>query len=99
MVTDNLEKAACNKMLHKLQNDNILPTLFLSDRHREIRLLLRKEFPTIIHEFDVWHIAKSLTKAIKSTEKKHLFFLFRDPVLPIICGGQPRHVMVIRNYL
>ncbi|KAJ8880880.1 hypothetical protein PR048_017353, partial [Dryococelus australis] len=35
------------------------------------RYLLKTWFPNIEHEFDVWHVSKSLMKKIKALDKKH----------------------------
>lgn len=65
LVDDEMEKPACDKLLTRLRNYG----LFLSDRHRGIRKMMRDCYPDIIHEFDVWYICKSLAKKIKSVEK------------------------------
>lgn len=44
--------------------------LFCTDRHSAIRKMIREEFPGIIHEFDVWHLAKSVGKKILAASKK-----------------------------
>jgi hypothetical protein len=44
---------------------------FLSDRHKGIRYYLRTQHPEIEHEFDIWHLTKSLMKRLKTLEKKH----------------------------
>lgn len=73
-VTGELEKAACQKVLHRLQNSDFNVELFLSDRHRGIRCMLRNEFPQVRHQFDVWHLAKSLAKKLKGVEKMPCYF-------------------------
>jgi THAP domain len=70
-VTGDLEKAACDRLMTRLVVDESIPiTLFLSDRHRGIGLLMRTKFPDIMHEFDVWHMAKSLMKKIQASTKQ-----------------------------
>jgi hypothetical protein len=70
-VIGDLEKAACDRLMTRLVVDENVPiTLFLSDRHRGIGLLMRTKFPDITHEFDVWHMAKSLMKKIQASTKQ-----------------------------
>lgn len=42
--------------------------MFLTDRHVGIRSMMKKEFPNILHEFDVWHLSKSLIKKFKTVD-------------------------------
>lgn len=71
LVAGELEKPACDKLLTRLiEKDGINIDLFLTDRHRGIRKMMREKYDGILHEFDVWHVSKSLAKAIKAVEKK-----------------------------
>jgi hypothetical protein len=70
MVAGELEKPACDSLLSRVVSYGLQIDLFLSDRHRGIRKLIRTEYPDITHEFDVWHISKSLGKLIKASSKK-----------------------------
>jgi len=40
-----------------------------TDRNNSVRKLMREEFPEIIHEYDIWHLAKSLKKRLKKLFK------------------------------
>lgn len=69
MVKGDLEKSACNYVLNELiENKKISIHLFLTDRHVGIRSMMKKEFPNILHEFDVWHLSKSLIKKFKTVD-------------------------------
>lgn len=68
-IQGDLEKAACDTVLSHLDQE-IKINLFLSDRHRGIRLLLRTKFNHIDHQFDVWHMAKNLSKKLKAAAGK-----------------------------
>lgn len=70
MVPGELEKPACDNLLQRVISYGLSIVLFLSDRHRGIRKLIRTEYPAITHEFDVWHISKSLAKLIKALSNK-----------------------------
>ncbi|KAJ8897431.1 hypothetical protein PR048_002777 [Dryococelus australis] len=58
MVKGKLERAACENIMEKFVNkENCDVKLFLSDRHKGIRYLLKTRFPNIEHEFDVTYQA------------------------------------------
>ncbi|KAJ8881553.1 hypothetical protein PR048_018035, partial [Dryococelus australis] len=63
MVKSELERAVC---------ENIMGKLFLSDRHKGIKIFIKTRFANVEHEFDVWHVFKSLMKKIKALDKNHL---------------------------
>ncbi|CAI6351328.1 unnamed protein product [Macrosiphum euphorbiae] len=72
MVQGDLEKKACELLLQELEkNDECNINVFLTDRHKGIRCYIRTHHPNIEHEFDVWHLSKSLTKRLKTLEKNH----------------------------
>jgi hypothetical protein len=71
IVTGDLEKQACNMVLGRLIEDNVSVKMLVTDRHRGIGLLMRTNYKDIVHEYDVWHLAKSLAKKIKVYEKKY----------------------------
>lgn len=78
MFQGDLERKACELLLENLTNEeNMKIKLFLSDRHKGIRYYLRTQHPEIEHEFDLWHLTKSLMKRLKTLEKKHpdVFFM------------------------
>ena len=54
-----------------VQEENCNIKLFLSDRHKGVRYLLRTQYPDIEHAFDGWHIPKSLMKMMKALDKNH----------------------------
>lgn len=72
MFQGDLERKACELLLENLtKEENMKIKLFLSDRHKGIRYYLRTQHPEIEHEFDIWHLTKSLMKRLKTLEKKH----------------------------
>lgn len=67
-----MERKGCELLLNDLtKNQNCNIKLFLTDRHKGIRFYIRTQHPKIQHEFDVWHLSKSLMKKMKTLEKKH----------------------------
>ncbi|KAJ8879020.1 hypothetical protein PR048_019626 [Dryococelus australis] len=72
-VDGELEKPACEILLEGL-TQKLKVTLFVSDRYRGIRKLMRTKYLSITDEFDVWHFSKSLTKKWKGIGK-HLYLI------------------------
>ena len=41
-----------------------------TDRHIGIRADMKRNFPEVDHQFDVWHLSKSITKKLTEKAKK-----------------------------
>ena len=41
-----------------------------TDQHAEIRSFLSREYPEILHQFDVWHFGKSVKKTLSEIAEK-----------------------------
>ena len=67
-----MEKFGFIKLLSSLENFGIKISSITTDRHIQIRAYLSKERPDIVHQFDIWHLAKSIKKdlILKSKSKK-----------------------------
>ncbi|XP_050399974.1 uncharacterized protein LOC126817165 [Patella vulgata] len=55
----------CLTTLDERLNINVLAT----DRHIQVGCMLRKDYPNIIHQYDVWHVSKSLIKKLSEKAK------------------------------
>lgn len=76
MLPGDLEKNACKQMYDKLiGNDKCKIDLLLTDRHVGIRHLLKTCYPEITHEFNLWHLSKSLMKKFKNMHKHAMVIL------------------------
>ena len=56
-----MEKKGLQTLLEKYSNSIKITTL-TTDRHVQIRSFLSREYPEILHQFDVWHFGKSVKK-------------------------------------
>ena len=65
--SNRMEKFAFVKLLNGLKNENIKIEMLTTDRHCQIRKLMREEEQNIDHQFDVWHFCK------KKAEVEHSF--------------------------
>ena len=59
-----MEQLAFTQLLNWIEDHHVVPHLICTDRHSGIRKFMSKQRPHIIHEFDAWHMAKSLLKAL-----------------------------------
>jgi hypothetical protein len=71
-IKGDLERQACEQLLTELKNVyDCEIELLLTDRHKGIRKYIRTQHSKITHEFDIWHLSKSLMKRFKPLEKKY----------------------------
>ena len=59
-----MEKAALQRSLDFLLSTGIQIKTLATDRHPGIKKLLQQEYPDINHQFDVWHMAKNVSKKL-----------------------------------
>jgi hypothetical protein len=59
-----MELEGFKRCLSKLKESNISIKALATDRHVQIRSFLRNEHPGMKHQFDVWHLAKSICKKL-----------------------------------
>ena len=65
-----MEKVGFEQCMQVLHNASVKPSLIATDRHIGIRALIRTKYPEICHQFDVWHLAKSVKKKLLEASKK-----------------------------
>lgn len=67
-----LEKVACKKVLQNLLDQKLHVKMVCTGRHVSVRKMIKKEFSSIIHQVDAWHLAKSVgNKIARASHKKH----------------------------
>jgi len=71
MFKGDLERKACEMLLEEIVGQGCKIDLFRTDRHKKIRYDIRTKFSEIQHEFDIWHLSKSLMKRMKVLDKKY----------------------------
>jgi len=67
-----MEKEGFIRLLRGIQQDSVKVDVVSTDRHVQIRKLMRTdpEFNSIKHEFDPWHLSKSLVKKLTKAAKR-----------------------------
>eukprot|EP00079_Xenopus_tropicalis_P032068 XP_017945839.1 PREDICTED: uncharacterized protein LOC108645280 [Xenopus tropicalis] len=68
-----MEGIAFKKCLSSLEKKGIDVRVMATDRHSCIRSMMKVTYPTINHQFDVWHICKSLVKKLTAASKKRKY--------------------------
>lgn len=80
-----MEKEGFQRCMQKLDKADINVSVVATDRHIGIASLCKKQYPYIDHQFDIWHVAKSIVKKLtKSAKKKGCEDLF--PWIKSICN-------------
>ena len=57
-----MEKEGLRRYLDKLLTQGVAITSIATDRHTGVASLMKKEYSFIDHQYDVWHMAKSVKK-------------------------------------
>uniref|UniRef100_A0A667ZJW4 Uncharacterized protein n=1 Tax=Myripristis murdjan TaxID=586833 RepID=A0A667ZJW4_9TELE len=58
------------RSLNLLENSGVKISSIISDRHLQIQKFLREQKPEIKHFYDVWHVAKGLSKKLEALSKE-----------------------------
>ena len=62
-----MEREGFKRCMEKIQGNGAQVKVVATDRHVSIKSDMKKNYPNVDHQFDVWHLTKSVTK--KLTEK------------------------------
>ena len=65
-----MEKEGLRRCLDCLLANNVQILSITTDRHRGVGSLMKKEYPFIEHQFDVWHLAKNVVKKLTQKGKQ-----------------------------
>ena len=64
-----MEKEGLRRCLDKLLTQGVLVAFIATDRHTGVASLMKKEYSFVEHQYDVWHMAKSVTKKLTKKAK------------------------------
>lgn len=65
-----MEYEGCKRSLDKILGENITVRYLTTDRHTTITAKMKTEYPEIVHQYDVWHLSKSIVKAKKKCNQE-----------------------------
>ena len=65
-----MEKEGLRRCLDSLLARDVQILSIATDRHRGVGALMKQEYPFIEHQFDVWHLAKSVVKKLTQKGKQ-----------------------------
>ena len=57
-----MEKERLRRCLDKLLTQGVTITSVATDSHTGVTSLMKKEYSFVDHQYNVWHVAKSITK-------------------------------------
>ena len=64
-----MEKEGLERCLTNVLGKDVLVKSITTDRHTGVSALLKRKYPTIDHQYDVWHLAKSIVKKLTKAGK------------------------------
>ena len=68
-----MEAYSFQKVINLLLDVGVIIASLTTDRHKQIKRIMREKYRDILHQFDVWHFSKNIkTKLCKAAKaKKH----------------------------
>ena len=84
-----MEKLGLKTVFDRLQKAGLTIAMLATDCGTQVTSLMKKEYPTVKHQYDVWHYVKSITKKLAKIAKKKSQIVWRSgfPRLQITFGG------------
>ena len=73
-----MELEGCKLTLKFLTSVGISIKTFITDRHRGIAKWFSTAYPKINHYFDLWHVARTITKALLKASKENGCSVIKD---------------------
>ncbi len=65
-----MEKEGCMRVLQRLLDADLNLQILCTDRHLSIQKMMRTQFADITHQFDVWHLGKSVARKLTQKAKR-----------------------------
>ena len=65
-----MEREGFQRCMEHIQGKGAKVKVFATDRHVSIKSDMKRNYPDVDHQFDVWHLAKSVTKKLTEKAKK-----------------------------
>ena len=92
-----MENEGCQRSLNKVLKKKVKIRSLTTDRHTQITSELKKKYPAIIHQYDVWHLSKWVTKKLSKKQKRKKMKTLPNGsnLFPTIYGGVLKPAMVI----
>ena len=64
-----MEREGFERSIQKLKSEGLTITQIATDRHPQITATIRKKYPDIRHQYDVWHVSKGVAKKLTKKGK------------------------------
>ena len=73
-----MEKYGFQKVLPGMEARDTNTKQVTTDRHVQIKKIMREERPNISHEFGIWHVSKNIRKRLSKPAKKEANKYFKQ---------------------
>lgn len=97
-----MEKVGLKSCLDEILSHEVSVSVLTTDRSPSVIKMMKAEFPKIDHQFDIWHLAKSIKKNLLCVSKKKSTAVLNDWLRSIInhlyfsaqnCDGNPEKLV------
>ncbi|XP_041428792.1 uncharacterized protein LOC121397046 [Xenopus laevis] len=68
-TSSSLEVEAFTDCMENLLTNKVQVKIVATDRHSSVKRVMSKKYSKIEHQFDIWHLCKSVSKKLKATSK------------------------------
>ena len=65
-----MEPEGCNRCLNNLLKSGVKVRCLATHRHATISSSMRRLYPSIIHQYDTWHLSKWVTKKLSKKKQR-----------------------------
>ena len=95
-----MEKEGLRHCLEKLLVQGVDITSIATDRHTGVVSLMKKDYSLIDHQYDVWHMSKSVTKKLTKKPKVSIVGSSTHGSSPFqtTCGGLHKPAVVMPHF-
>ena len=96
-----MEKEGLRRCLDKLLTQGVAINSIATDRHTSVASLMKKEYSFVDHQYDVWHMAKGVTKKLAKRQKPSIVVKSTHGSSPFITtyGGPHKPVTMMHSFL
>ena len=68
----NMEVLGFERCLKQLLDNGFVVEAIATDRYVQVRSLMKRKYPAIKHQFDIWHLGKSIKKKLHAISHKRI---------------------------
>ena len=69
-ISETMELVSLKLLLTSMEFRNVTVSFLTADQHQQVRTYIKKDKPNINHQFDIWHVVKSIKRKLAAEAKK-----------------------------